>query len=119
MSSTSWTFETEHARHSVSGEVMNNYRARLASEERERLERKNLEREELRSDSRAPDARIRAWERLHGLRLPAGANHPVVQVIVSDTRLTLADVVTEQQARAARAAPRQAVSASCVAPESP
>ncbi len=104
MSLPSSPFDNEFVRHQGSGELMKDYRVRLEMEEQERLERKRREREELRSDSRTPDARIRAWEQFHGLRLPSDPTHPVVQVIVSDTRLTLEEVVAEQQARAARTA---------------
>jgi hypothetical protein len=94
-----------------SEDVLREHRERLASQEFERLERKRIQREELCSDLRTADERIRAWEQLHGLRLPVSAKHAIIDVIVADTRLTLAEVVAEQQARAARSAQRRAAAA--------
>jgi hypothetical protein len=30
--------------------------------------------------------RIRAWEKVHGLRMPADSAHPILEVIAGDTR---------------------------------
>ena len=76
---------------------------RFAQEEHEREERRRRELAEQRSDANTPDVRIRAWERLHGLRMPSDPAHPVLDVIAVSTRLTLAQVREEQAARAARA----------------
>ena len=54
-----------------------------------------------------PNVRIRAWEKLHGLRLPASSTHRILDIIAVDTRLTLAEVQEEQQARAAEALRRR------------
>lgn len=77
---------------------------RVAQAEYERAERKRRELAEQRSEANTPDARIRSWERLHGLRLPSDPAHPILDVIAVSTRLTLAQVQEEQRARAARAA---------------
>ena len=77
---------------------------RLAQQELEREERRQRELAEQRSDANPPAVRIRAWERLHALRLPSDPAHPVLDVIAISTRLTLAQVREEQDARAARAA---------------
>jgi len=77
---------------------------RFAQEEHEREERKRRELAEQRSDANTPDVRIRAWEKLHGLRLPSDPAHPILDVIAVGTRLTLAQVREEQGARAARSA---------------
>ena len=77
---------------------------RVAQEEYERAEKKRRELAEQRSEANPPDARIRSWERLHGLRLPSDPTHPILDVIAVGTRLTLAQVRDEQCARAARAA---------------
>jgi len=98
-------FANGYVPYTMVDELMRDHRERLATQEQERLERKRSQREELRSDSRTADERIRSWEQLHGLRLPVSANHPVIQVIVADTRLTLEEVLAEQQARAARSSP--------------
>ena len=77
---------------------------RLALEQQERAEKRRLELAEQRSDLNPPEVRIRAWERIHGLRLPSDPDHPIVDVIAVSTRLTLAEVHAEQQLRATRAA---------------
>jgi hypothetical protein len=77
---------------------------RFAQEEYERAETKRRELAEQRSEANPPDARIRTWERLHGLRLPSDPAHPILDVIAVSTRLTLAQVRDEQCARAARSA---------------
>lgn len=82
---------------------------RFEQEELERAERKRRELAEQRSDANPPDARIRAWERRHGLRLPSDPAHPILDLVAVSTRLTLAQVQEEQNARAVRAAARSAV----------
>lgn len=77
---------------------------RFAQEERERAEIRLRQLAEQRSDENPPDARIRTWEKLHGLRLPSDPAHPILDVIAVGTRLTLAQVREEQCARAARVA---------------
>jgi hypothetical protein len=77
---------------------------RLAHEEHERAEKRRQELQEQRSELNPPDVRIRTWERVHQLRLPADPSHPILDVIAISTRLTLADVREEQRMRAARAA---------------
>lgn len=77
---------------------------RAAQEDYERAERKRRQLAEQRSEANPPDARIRTWEKLHGLRLPSDPTHPILDVIAVSTRLTLAQVRDEQSARAARAA---------------
>lgn len=82
---------------------------RFEQEEQERAERKRRELAEQRSDANPPDARIRAWERRHGLRLPSDPAHPILDLVAVSTRLTLAQVQEEQNARAVRAAARSPV----------
>jgi hypothetical protein len=57
-----------------------------------------------RSDRNSPEMRIRIWEKLHRLRLPADATHPILDVIAVGTRLTLVEVREEQRAREERRA---------------
>jgi hypothetical protein len=85
--------------------TLQEHRTRCEMEEEERLARRRLQREELHCESRTADERIRAWEEFHDLRLPTDASHRLVGVIAAATRLTPAEVVLEQQARAARSAP--------------
>jgi len=86
-----------------SAELNIDYRARRALEETERAERKRLELQEQRSDLNSAHVRVRAWEKAHGLRLPADAMHPILHVIAVATRLTLEEVLEEQRARVAGA----------------
>jgi hypothetical protein len=79
---------------------------RLAHDEAERAEKRRQELAEQRSDLNPPDVRIRAWEKVHQLRLPSDPAHPILDVITVSTRLTLAEVREEQRTRAARAAIR-------------
>lgn len=87
--------------HSNANEIVRTHRERLAMEENARAQQRRLELAEQRSDRNSPEVRIRAWEKLHGLRLPSGSAHPILEVIASGTRLTLAQVQEEQRARQA------------------
>ena len=107
MSSMSWLFTngTDPApTGSTAGDRITDHRARLAIEEREKAEQRRLELAELRSTLNTPEQRIRTWEKLHGLRMPADASHPILDVIAVSTRLSLAEVQEEQRARLARQA---------------
>jgi len=87
-------------------ELIRTHAERLALEEHERAQQRRLELAEQRSDLNPPDVRIRAWEKVHALRLPGDPRHPVLAVIAMGTGLTLAQVREEQRARAAqRSAP--------------
>jgi len=77
---------------------------RLAYEEHERAEKRRQELAEQQSELNPPDVRIRAWEKVHQLRLPGDPLHPILDVIAIGTRLTLAEVREEQRTRAARVA---------------
>jgi hypothetical protein len=72
---------------------------RMEQEKLEREERRSSELAELRSDHNPPQIRIRAWEKMHGLRMPSDPQHPILDVIAVSTRLTLAEVREEQQQR--------------------
>jgi hypothetical protein len=96
-----WSFEKATAP-PASSEIVREHRARIALEEREKADRRQLELAEQRSSLNSPEMRIRAWEKLHALRLPTDATHPVLDVIAVATRLTLEQVQEEQRARAAR-----------------
>jgi hypothetical protein len=83
------------------GELVSDYRMRLAAERAEAEERRRLELLDLSSTANAPDARIRAWERAHGLTLPRAESHPVLMAVAAATRLTLDQVNEEQRRRLA------------------
>lgn len=90
---------------SASDEVLSDYRQRRALEERDRAERKRLDLEAQHSDVNSADLRIRAWEKVHQLRMPSDPKHPVLDAIALATQLTLADIQNEQRLRSARRAP--------------
>jgi len=104
---TSLPFANDSAPHRSAGDLINDYRARRALEEEERAQRRRIDLEEQRSDLNPPNVRIRAWEKVHGLRMPADSSHPILEIIAGDTRLTLVEVREEQQARVAEATRRQ------------
>ena len=54
----------------IPGELVSEYRTRLALEQVHADDRRRAELSELTATTNAPDARIRAWERTHGLSLP-------------------------------------------------
>ena len=72
---------------------------RRALEALERAQRRRVELAEQGSDLNPPDVRIRAWERVHALRLPSDPRHPVLRVVAIGTGLTLEQVRDEQRAR--------------------
>jgi hypothetical protein len=90
----------------LTGDLVKSQSERIAEEEREREEKRSLELAEQRSDLNSPEVRIRAWERMHGLRMPSDPEHPVLYAIAVSTRLTVAEVQQEQRLRASRSTPR-------------
>jgi hypothetical protein len=84
------------------GELYRTHAELMAQEAEKRLELRRLALAEQSSAENPPDVRVRAWEKVHALRLPSDARHPVLQVIAHGTGLTLEQVREEQQARAAR-----------------
>jgi len=83
-------------------ELLADHRERVAVEEEERAKQRTLQFEELRSEFNSASVRIRAWEKMHGLRLPASPDHPILDVIASATGISLAVLREEQQARRAQ-----------------
>ena len=83
----------------IPGELNSDYRIRLAQERAEADERRRLELLDLSSMTNGPEARIRAWERAHGLSLPRGESHPVLTSVAAATHLTLEQVQEEQRRR--------------------
>jgi hypothetical protein len=81
------------------GELSSDFRARIALEQAHAEEVRRTELLELSATSNGPEARIRAWERTHGLTLPRGAAHPVLNSVAAATRLTLEQVHAEQRRR--------------------
>lgn len=85
------------------GELVSDYRVRLAQDRADADERRRLELLDLSSIANSPEIRIRAWERTHGLTLPRAASHPVLTSIAAATQLTLEQVHAEQRRRLAPA----------------
>jgi hypothetical protein len=81
------------------GELVSDYRVRLAEERAEADERRRIELLDLSSTANAPAQRIRAWEKTHGLTLPRDASHPVLGSVAAATHLTLDQVREEQRRR--------------------
>ncbi len=81
------------------GELPAEYRVRLAEERAAADERRRTELLDLTSTANAPSARIRAWERAHGLTLPRAESHPVLKSVAAATRLSLEQVQEEQRRR--------------------
>jgi hypothetical protein len=80
------------------------YRQRRAIEERERAEVKRADVAEQCSAFNSVELRIRAWEKVHQLRMPSDPKHPALGAIAVATQLTLADILNEQRLRSARRA---------------
>jgi hypothetical protein len=71
----------------------------IVAERFARAEKRRLALEKLKSAFYSPADRIAAWERLHELRLPFDAHHPVLLSIAASTALSLAEVRDEQRLR--------------------
>jgi hypothetical protein len=98
--------EPKASPHHPMTELVRTHAERLALDAHERAQRRRLELEEQRAELNPPDVRIRAWERVHALRLPEDPRHPVLNVIAIATGLTLAQVREEQGARVLSRSPR-------------
>jgi hypothetical protein len=101
MLSTSMLFARDYPAGSAAANIIQEHRARVAIEAAERVEKRRAEQAEQCASSSAPEMRIRVWEKVHGLRLPLDAAHPIVAVVAAETHLTLAEVLEEQRARRA------------------
>lgn len=80
-------------------ETFIDYRRRRELDVEARLERKRLDVAEQTAELNVPGVRIRAWEQVHALRMPSGAEHPILQQIANMTHLSLADIHEEQRMR--------------------
>jgi DNA-binding transcriptional regulator YiaG len=87
------------------GETNNDYRARIAHHQAELQERRQRELLEQASTLNTPAARIRIWERLHRVSLPRDPQHRLLDVIATNTGLTVDEVRDEQRLRVAAATP--------------
>jgi hypothetical protein len=80
-------------------EILTDYRTRLALENEARAQQRRLDMAEQCSDSNPPATRVSTWEKLHGLRMPADPEHPILEIIAEGTRLRLSEVLAVQAAR--------------------
>lgn len=84
---------------SAEDEVLLSYRERRALEALERAAAKRQDHAEQCSARNSAEMRIRAWEKVHQLRMPSTALHPILQVIAAATQLSMDEVRYEQQRR--------------------
>ncbi len=102
MSSTITLASLEHQRSgSAEDAILLDYRERRALEALEQAEVKRQVHAEQCSPQNSADMRIRAWEKVHQLRMPSTPFHPVLAIIAAATQLSLAELRHEQQQRTA------------------
>ena len=90
------------------GDIIRTHAERLAEAADERLRERQRELAEQSSTANPPGVRIRAWEKVHALRMPGDAAHPVLEVIAHGTGLALEQIHEEQRARLALRTKRHA-----------
>ncbi len=93
------------------GELVADYRERLARQQAEATEQRARDLAEQTSTLNTPSDRIRIWERRHGLPLPTNPGHRLLQVVASGTGLSLEAVRAEQRLRRAPPPPPAAYTA--------
>jgi hypothetical protein len=101
MTSPSWVFSSHATTSGSAGELISDYRSRLALKQSQDAELRQQGLAEQTSEFNAPEARIRAWEKSYGLRLPREAEHSVLRLVANVTHLTLEQVHEEQRRRSA------------------
>jgi hypothetical protein len=99
MLSTATFFAKDYPSNTTAIDIIREHRARVALEEEERREKRRAAQAEQHDSSSTPDVRIRVWEKLHGLRLPADAAHPILVLIAAQTHLSVAEIQQEQCVR--------------------
>ena len=82
-----------------SGDMIPDYRARLAREQEETKQRRLADLAEQVSVTNPPSERILIWERVHGLPLPRNPTHALLSVIAAATDLQLEQVQGVQRLR--------------------
>jgi len=90
------------------GDIIRTHAERLAEAAEERLRQRQRELAEQSSTANSADVRIRVWEKVHALRMPGDATHPVLDVIAHGTGLALEQIHAEQRARLALRTKRSA-----------
>jgi hypothetical protein len=84
-----------------SDESLMDYQRRREIEAQARLEHRRLEIAEQTLEQNLAGARIRAWEKVHALRLPSDPEHLILDQIALTTRLSLPQIHEEQRIRRA------------------
>jgi len=87
-----------------SEESLVDYQRRREIEAEARLEHRRLEIAEQTLEQNLAGVRIRAWEKVHALRMPSDPQHPILDQIAFATQLSLAEIHEEQRIRGAFAA---------------
>jgi hypothetical protein len=82
-------------------DVVRTHAERLELDAEERLHQRQRALAEQSSTANTPAVRIRIWEKVHALRMPGDAAHPVLDVIAFGTGLTLEQIREEQRTRVA------------------
>jgi hypothetical protein len=106
MTSHSWLFTNDVLAHPTTSMTIQKRADEIAAEMFAKAEKRRLALEELKSEFHSPADRIRAWEKLYGLRLPFDSSHAILATIAQSTGLTLAQVRDEQRSRNTQAASR-------------
>ena len=106
MTSNSWLFANDALSHPVSELSIQRRADEIAAEVFAQGEKRRLALEQLKSTLYSPADRIRAWEKLYGLRLPFDSRHAVLASVAQATGLTMAEVEDEQKIRNDRAGGR-------------
>jgi len=76
------------------------HRARIERAQAEAAERRTQALIDQRSPDNSHDMRVRAWEKLHQVRMPKDPAHAVLLIIAQQTGMGLADVQEVQRQRA-------------------
>ena len=76
------------------------HRARIERAQLEASERREQSLIDQRSTANSLDTRVRAWEKLHQVRLPKDPAHSVLLLVAKQTGMTLHDVQDVQRQRA-------------------
>ena len=100
------TFPSRHSKRtfgtlSATAETVAEHRARLAEEQEIAQQRRTEALTSQASMTNSPSQRIRIWEELHGLPLPLGPNHKLLEVIADATQLHIEQVHEVQKLRVA------------------
>jgi hypothetical protein len=85
-------------------DAMIDYRERMERQRLEAEQRREMDRVEQRAMHNTPDARVRIWERLHQLKLPQDASHPILAIIAQQTALSMDELLEVQRIRSSPAA---------------